>query len=366
MIKEKKKNIFLKFIGTTLGRIFVSIFVPFIAFAILYIGFQFLKTSNAPKPVLTIIAIIWGVGGILLLYIIIDWLVKQFPAKICNALQPFVFVGPALIILTWYLVLPTFRSFFLSMFNPKGEFVFFGNYIKALLNGYFLKVIGNNIIWVIVGPGLSVFFGLVIALLADRSSFEVPAKALIFLPMAISFIGAGVIWKFIYAYKPPDEVQIGLLNAIVGLFGIKAKNWIIMYPLNSFLLVIILVWMQTGYAMVLISSAIKGVPDTLLEAARIDGAGEFKIILSVIIPYIKGTIITVATTIVILTLKIFDIVYPMTGGNYSTDVIATLQYKEMFVYKNYNMGSTYAIILLIAVLPAIFYNLKQFRERKAF
>ncbi len=366
MIIEKNENIFLKIIGTTLGRIVVSVIVPFIAFFILYIGFQFLKTSNAPKPVLTIVAIIWGVGGVFVLYVITDWIIKQLPVKICNALQPFVFVGPALIILSWYLLIPAIRSLILSMYTPKGEFVFIGNYIKALLNTYFLKVLGNNIIWVILGPGLAVFFGLVIALLADRSSFEVPAKALIFLPMAISFIGAGVIWKFVYAFKPPEEVQIGLLNAIVGLFGIKAKNWIIIYPLNSILLVMILVWMQTGYAMVLISSAIKGVPTTLLEAARIDGAGEFKIILSVIIPYIKGTIITVGTTIVILTLKIFDIVYSMTGGNYSTDVIATLQYKEMFVYKNHNMGSAYAIILLIAVMPAIIYNLKQFRERKAF
>ena len=347
-------------------RIVFSILLIIITISILYGGFVFLRMAPVIKPLLAIIAILWGTGGILLFYLMLDRMINLFPEKLRNALQPIIFVGPALLILAWFLFIPTIRSLVLSMFNPKGEFVFLGNYLKAIMSKYFLQVMLNNIIWVILGPGLAVFFGLVIALLADRSSFEVPAKALIFLPMAISFIGAGVIWKFIYAYKPPGEVQIGLLNAITGLFGMKPQNWIIMYPLNSVLLVMILVWMQTGYAMVLISSAIKGVPDTLLEAARIDGAGELRIIFSIIMPYIKGTVITVGTTIVILTLKIFDIVYSMTGGNYSTDVIATLQYKEMFVFKNYNMGSAYAIILLIAVLPAIAYNLKQFNERKAF
>ncbi|MCG8568526.1 MAG: sugar ABC transporter permease, partial [Spirochaetes bacterium] len=266
-------------------------------------------------------------------------------------------------------------SFFKTQGGDKfAEFVFLGNYINAITSVDFRVAVFNNIVWVIFGPGLAVFFGLVIALLADRSNFEVPAKALIFLPMAISFIGAGIIWKFVYAYLPPEENQIGLLNHIIKIFGGIPENWMIYrpkvfgikIPINSILLTFILVWMQTGYAMVLLSSAIKGVPDDLLEAARIDGAGEFKIIISIIIPYIKGTIITVTTTIVILTLKVFDIVWSMTGGNYDTDVLATLQYQAMFGIKNYNLGSTYAIILLVLVIPAVLYNLKQFSEREAF
>lgn len=363
---QKEKNFIISILGTGLGRILISLFVPFCAFIVLWQGFIFLRSSDAPKPILTLIAIIWGVGGIMVLYIVANWITGQLPKNLRRKLQPFVFVGPAMIILAWYLLLPTIRSFYLSLFNPKNEFILFTNYIKMFSNRNFLIAIRNNILWLVFGSGLAVLFGLIIALLAERSSFEVPAKALIFLPMAISFIGAGVIWKFMYAYKPAGELQIGLLNAINSLFGIAPNNWLIIKPLNSILLIMILVWMQTGYAMVLISSAIKGVPVDLLEAARIDGAGEFKIILSIIIPYIKGTVITVATTIMILTLKIFDIVYSMTSGNFDTDVIATLQYKEMFIYKNYNMGSAYAIILLILVFPAIMYNLKQFKERRAF
>lgn len=362
----KKENFFIRIFGTLIGRIVVSVSVPLLTFIVLLVVFVYMRDSDAPKPVLAIIAIIWGVGGVLALYIVTNWLIQMLPVHWRLRLTPFLFVGPALIILTWYLVLPTVRSFGLSLLSTKGEFIFLGNYVEALFNKNFLIALRNNLLWVIVGPTLAVFFGMVIALLAERSSFEIPAKALIFLPMAISFIGAGVIWKFVYAFTPPGESQIGLLNQIVVLFGIEPKNWLIINPGNTVLLVIILVWMQTGYAMVLISSAIKGVPDDLLEAARIDGANEFRVIISIIIPYIKGTVITVATTIIILTLKVFDIVYSMTGGHYETDVISTLQFKEMFIYHNYNMGSTYAIILLIAVLPAIFYNLKQIRSREAF
>jgi alpha-glucoside transport system permease protein len=203
--------------------------------------------------------------------------------------------------------------------------------------------------------------------LADRSRFERVAKSLIFLPMAISFVGAGIIWKFIYAYRPEGEEQIGILNAITTSFGGDPLNWITAKPWNTFLLIIVFVWLQTGFSMVLLSAALKGVPTELLEAARIDGANEFQVFFRVIIPTILGTIITVSTTIIIATLKVFDIVYVMaSGGQYGTDVIANEQYKQFFTFGNYGTGAAIAIVLLIVTIPVMVYNLRQFRERRAF
>ena len=224
----------------------------------------------------------------------------------------------------------------------------------------------NNLLWIIIGTGGSVGFGLVIALLADRSRFEKGFKSIIFMPMAISFVGAGVIWRFVYAYKPSGEQQIGLLNAVTTLFGGEPQAWFTMQPWNNIFLIIILVWLQTGYAMVIISAALKGVPDSIIEAGRIDGAGELRIIRSIVIPYIFSTLVTVSTTIIIISLKIFDIVFTMTNGNYGTEVIASMQYKQMFRFYHYGRGSAIAIVLVLAVVPVMWYNLRQFSKREGF
>ncbi|KAF9117645.1 hypothetical protein BGX30_005277, partial [Mortierella sp. GBA39] len=209
----------------------------------------------------------------------------------------------------------------------------------------------NNLLWVFVGTLACVAFGLLIAILADRSSYERIAKSIIFMPMAISFVAAGVIWKFVYYYQPGDE-QIGLLNAIVMALGGEPQAWVSMLqPWNNFFLIIILIWMQTGFAMVIFSAAIKGVPDDILEASRVDGAGEIRIFFRIIIPFISTTILTVTTTIIVFTLKIFDVVMVMTGGQYGTEVVATQFYRQFFMYRNFGYGSTLAIVLLIAVLP---------------
>src|SRR5206468_1786720 len=209
--------------------------------------------------------------------------------------------------------------------------------------------------------GLCVIFGLLIAVLADRSRFETVAKALIFLPMAISFVGAGVIWKFIYEYAPKDAPQIGLLNAVVVGLGGQPQTWIASPPWNTLFLIIVLVWMQTGFAMVIFSAALKGVPEELLEAARLDGASEVQSFFRVIVPYIQGTIITVTTTIAIFTLKIFDVVRVMTGGQFDTEVVATQFYRQFFTNRNFGYGAAIAIVLFIAVIPVIMYNLRQLR-----
>jgi alpha-glucoside transport system permease protein len=213
-----------------------------------------------------------------------------------------------------------------------------------------------------------VSLGLLIAVLADRSRYESVYKAIIFMPMAISFVGAGVIWKFIYTYKGEGSgiSEIGLLNAIVLALGGTSQPWLSQPPWNNFLLIIIMVWLQTGFAMVIISSAIKGIPAELLEAARIDGANEFQVFFRIMIPSIQGTLLTVSTTIIIFSLKLFDIVRVMTGGNNGTNVIANEFYLERFTYGNAGRASAIAIILLVAVIPVMIYNLRQFRESRAF
>lgn len=358
---------FSEWLTVGLGRILASVMVPLVAFVVMWQGFIFLRDGDAPQVVTVIVAIIWGVGGIGVLYLMANWTVDKFPDSIATNLRPYVFVGPALVILGWFLFLPTVRTLYLSFFDATTtEFVGLQNYIFAFTDARMVESFRNNLIWLVVGTGLSVVFGTLVAVLADRSRFEVIAKSLIFLPMAISFVGAGVIWRFMYAYRPPGSDQIGLLNAIVTAFGGQPQAWLTLSPWNNLFMVAILIWLQTGYAMVLISAALKGVPEELLEAARIDGANEIRIFFSVLIPGIKQTIITVATTIIILTLKIFDIVFVMTNGNFGTEVMASQQYKQMFRFQHFGRGSSVAIVLLIAVIPVMWYNLKQFGKKEAF
>lgn len=350
-----------------LGRFLISLVVPVVMFIVLWQIFIFLRDGNAPKLVQAAVAILWGVGGVAILFVVSNWLVEMLPLQLRNRVQPYVFVGPALAIMTWYLFVPTLRTLYYSFFDANSaKFVGLANYIYAFTSPPMRESFRNNLLWLIVGTGMSVILGLLIAVLADRSRFENVAKSIIFLPQAISLVGAGTIWRFIYYYKPRGEDQIGLLNAIVDTFGGDAVNWIIQRPWNNFFLIVIMIWLQTGFAMVLLSAALKGVPEDLLEAARIDGATEPQIFFRIIIPYIQGTIITVTTTILIATLKIFDIVWVMTQGNYGTEVIATQFYKQMFKYFDFGRGGAVAIVLFLAVIPVMVYNLRQFREREAF
>jgi alpha-glucoside transport system permease protein len=217
-----------------------------------------------------------------------------------------------------------------------------------------------------VGTSVSVILGLLIAVLADRSRFEVVAKAIIFLPMAISLVGASVIWRFIYAYAPEGQPQIGLQNAILAAFNIPPQSWLTLQPWNNIFLVLVMVWAQTGFAMVLLSAALKGVPSDLLEAAQVDGATEVQSFFRIIIPYIQSTILTVTTTIAIGTLKIFDVVFVMTGGQYGTSVVGTEFYRQFFTNRNFGYGSAIAIVLFVAISPVIIYNLRQLQKQEGF
>jgi alpha-glucoside transport system permease protein len=365
---SEKAGIFTWF-GTNLGRILVSLIVPLLTFVILWQGYIFLRDSAAPKLVIVLVAIVWGVGGVALLFYVSNWLVEKLPGMWIHHIQPYVFVGPALALLLWFLAIPVLRTFYLSLFDETStKFIGLDNYLFAFTDRIMLEAFRNNLLWMIIGTSVCVSLGLLIAVLADRSKFESAYKAIIFLPMAISFVGSGVIWKFVYTYKGEGVgiQEIGLLNAVVVALGGQSQAWLSTPPWNNYFLIIIMVWMQTGYAMVLLSSAIKGIPAELLEAARVDGATEVQAFFRITIPYIQGTLITVTTTILIFTLKLFDIVRVMTGGNNGTNVIANEFYIERFTYNSPGRASAIAIVLLIAVIPIMIYNLRQFQERKAF
>ncbi|MDT8381391.1 MAG: sugar ABC transporter permease, partial [Brevefilum sp.] len=345
-------------------------FVPIVTFLVLWQGYLFLQRAQAPQIVQVIVAIIWGVGGVALLYVVANWLVLKLPKPWSSRLQPFVFVGPAIAIMGWFLAVPVFRSLIGSFRNRLGGgWAGLDNYIFAFTNPRMLETFRNNLLWMVFGTFFSVAFGLLIAVLADRSRAEVIYKSIIFTPYALSFVGAGVIWKFIYTYKGIglNIQEIGLLNAIVTGLGGTPQPWLNITPWNNFFLIVIMIWLQTGYAMVILSSAIKGVPAELLEAARIDGASEVRAFFKITVPYIRGTIITVVTTIVIFSLKTFDIVRVMTGGNNGTNVIANEFYLQSFTYTHQGRASAIAIVLLVLVTPVIIYNLRQFnKERKGF
>lgn len=380
--KELDQSLRARFVSW-IGRLVLAVAIPLIAFFVLYQGFLFLRDSEAPRGIIALVAIVWGVGGVAILYWVFNNLVERLPDVWRARLLPFVFVGPAMAILAWYLAIPTLRTFWISLFGrdgpPEGlsfiqlirsdSFEGIGNYIAVFTDALMLEAFRNNLMWIIFGSTFSVVFGLLIATLADRSSFEKLAKSLIFLPMAISFVGASIIWNFIYEFRPANQEQIGLLNAIiVGLGGTPEAfpQWVDIAPWNNLFLIVIVVWLQAGFAMVLFSAALKGIPEELLEAGRIDGATEIQIFFRIMLPYIQGTIISVWTTIVIFTLKIFDVVWVMTGGQFGTHVIATQFYRQSFTNGNSGFGSAIAIVLLIAVIPVMIYNLRQFREREAF
>jgi len=330
-------------------------------------GFVLLQNIQEFRVLMTLSAVVWGVGSIALLYHVLNHIAQTMPRRIRSATVAIVFAGPAVLILFWALVLPTLRSLRLSFMDATGsKFVLFDNYIFAFTDPIMLQSFRNNLLWMVFGTLFCVMLGIIIAVLVDKSKAERLIKSLVFMPMAISFVGAGVIWKFIYAYKGEgvNIADIGLLNAIVTALGGQAQAWLLVPFWNNFFLIIIMVWLQTGYSMVIISSAIKAIPVSLNEAARVDGANAFQIFFNITIPTIMPTIVTVTTTILIFSLKLFDIVRVMTGGNYGTNVIANEFYLRQFTYGNSGQASAIAIVLFVVIIPVLIYNLRQFKARR--
>jgi alpha-glucoside transport system permease protein len=359
--------------GVAIVRILIGLVPLSLTILLLVWGMFFIRnaqTSKNPLPqtIIITIALIWGVGGIVLLFFSGNIFIEQLSDRWAQRVEPILFVGPALLMLTWALVVPTIRTVIASFYDQISKnFVGWKNYIYVFTNPSMIEVFRNNLLWLVFGTVFTVAAGLLIAVLADRSKFEGAAKSMIFLPMAISFVGAGVIWNFVYAVRPIDAPQIGLLNAIyVGMFHGQPEAWTAFFqPWNNFFLILVEVWLQTGFAMVLFSAAIKGIPTEILEAARVDGANEIQVFFRIMIPSILGTIITVSTTIVIFTLKIFDVVWVMTGGQFGSSVIATEFYRQYFTYNENGLGSAIAVVLFIAVIPVMIYNLRQFARREA-
>jgi len=313
-----------------------------------------------------------GVGLPWLFFGGLNWVVERLGSRWVHRLTPWVFVGPALLLLFFYLVWPAISTLALSIgieltLLPLSVTVTdgfgFDDWIWGLTNAGNHALFRNNLIWLVVGTCGSVGLGLLIAGLVDRVKHESVAKTFIFLPLAISLVGASVIWRFIYVWRPEGLPQIGLLNGIWTGLGGEPIPFIQTSPINTYLLIVILIWLQTGFAMVILSAAIKGVPVELTEAARLDGASERQLFFRIIVPLIKGSLVTVTITTAIVVLKIFDIVFVMTGGRFDTNVVANEMILQMFTYRDFQRGAVLAVVLFIAVLPLMILNVRQMRQQ---
>jgi alpha-glucoside transport system permease protein len=283
-------------------------------------------------------------------------------------IQTAAFLAPALLLIGLGLLYPAGRTVYQSLFgastfNP--EFVGLDNYVELFTNSQQLTVLRNTLLWVILTPLVSTVIGLVYAVLVDRSRFEKAAKALLFLPMAISMVGASIIWKFVYEFKSGDSTQIGLLNQILVWLNLDTYNFLLEAPWNTLFLIVILVWIQAGFAMTLLSASIKAIPDDIIEAARLDGVGGWKMFRHITVPSIRPTLIVVLTTITIATLKVFDIVQTATGGNFDTSVLAYEFYRQNFVAGNQGLSTAIAVVIFLLVVPIVIYNVRQMRRLEA-
>jgi alpha-glucoside transport system permease protein len=315
--------------------------------------------------------IIVGVSGCVAYFyfsnVILDRLLPANAARNinrANLIRPWLFVGPSVVLLGAYLVYPVFRSIILSLSDPAGaEWVGVDNYVWLINDEKFAESMQNNLLWLVVVPTMATLFGLLSAALTDRIKWGNFAKSLIFMPMAISFVGAAVIWKFIYDYRGEGQTEIGLLNTIVEAFGGTAQAWITLPFWNSFFLMAILIWIQTGFAMVILSAALRGIPEETIEAAILDGASPLQVFWRIKVPQIWGTIAVVWTTITILVLKVFDIVFAMTNGQWGSQVLANYMYDWMFKGSpDFGRGSAIAIVIMVLVTPIMVWNIVNARK----
>jgi len=327
----------------------------------------------------TLVGVIIGVPAVLAAYIVGgEYLVRRLPDKARPSVRPWIWVAPALVLVTGFLVLPAIGTISQSFEDNHGNFVGltnFGNQLGGFPTGGAWIAIRDNLFWLVFYTLFVLFFGLILAVLFDRVPYEKIVKSLIFMPMAISSVATVVIWKFMYAYQPPGQAQTGTLNAILStVFHQDPRTWVQdttpilgLFPLNNLAIIAAAVWGIVGFSMVILSAALKGIPGDLLEAARVDGAGEITIFRRVIFPLMMPTVVVVGTTLVIFALKAFDVVYAMTNGNYDTDVLANRMYKLLYQHfpSDYANASAVAVILLVTVIPVLIFNLRQFRAVEA-
>jgi alpha-glucoside transport system permease protein len=325
-----------------------------------------------------LMTIIIGVGGCVGYFYLSNLFIDKvlFPASGPNAgrninranqVRPWLFLAPAILALGLYLAYPVFATLWLSvskqMPGNTSEFVGFANYAQMFSEGKFWESMRNNMLWLIVVPALATAFGLLAAQLTDRIWWGNIAKSLIFMPMAISFVGASVIWKLIYDARPAGSEQIGILNAVYLWFGgTEPAQWLQLPFWNNFFLMIVLVWIQAGFAMVILSAALRGIPEETIEAAVIDGANPFQIFFKIKVPQIMGTIVVVWTTITITVLKVFDIVLAMTNGQWETQVLANYMFDKLFRANDWGVGSASAMIIMLLVMPILVWNVRNVRK----
>ncbi len=332
--------------------------------------------SVLAQDIPTLVVVIVGVPAVLVGYITgAEYLVRRLPDRNRPQVRPWIWVGPALLFVIGFLLLPAVATFIQSFENNSGAFLGLKNYADQLggfpSGGAWVAIRNSIIVWLILSMVFVLAFGLAMAVLFDRVGYETIVKSLIFMPMAISSVASGVIWKFMYWYQPPGETQTGTMNAIVTFFHHDPVAWLQdQWPagiaiLNNLALIAVATWGLTGFSMVILSAALKGIPGELLEAARVDGAGEITIFRRVIFPLMMPTVVVVATTLVIFAIKVFDVPYVMTNGNFNTDVLALRMYNLLYLSHNNGAASAVAIVLLIAVIPVLIFNLRQFRAVEA-
>jgi alpha-glucoside transport system permease protein len=317
-----------------------------------------------------IIAIIAGLTGALLLYFLLNKLAEVLPGRWEDRVKPYLYLLPALAAIGLFLIYPAIQTIVYSFANRTSTaWVGFSNYTDLLSSPQFRQTLLNTLLWIAIVPAVTVALGLGVAVLTDRlrPRGEKITKTMIFLPMAISMVGASTIWKFIYEARPPGQPQIGLQNAVVTWLGFDPVVWLQLQTahLNSIFLMVILIWAQVGFSMVLLSAAVKGVPDDTLEAARIDGANERQTFFRVVVPQIWPTVITVFITVLIGVMKVFDIVYVMTNGNFNTNIIAVEFFNQLFTNRNNGYAAAIVVMLLIVMLPILVFQVRQFRAEEA-
>jgi alpha-glucoside transport system permease protein len=306
------------------------------------------------------VLVFFGIG------LIVFYAAGRATGRLTRPVTIVVLLGPALILLAVGLVIPALRTIYLSFrSDDSSSFIGGKNYGWAFTNGSAQQALLNSLLWIVIAPIVATVLGLLIAVLVDRMRWQSLYKSLIFMPMAISFVGASIIWKFVYDYRDPSQPQDGLLSEIVMKLGWhNPPNWILTHPLNNFLLMVIMIWSQTGFAMVVLSAAIKAIPDDIIDAAKVDGARGLAMAFRITLPMIRNTLIVVLTTVMIITLKLFDIIRTMTGGNFGTEVLANDMYSQAFTQFDYGKASALAVILFAGVLPLVAYNIVLLRRER--
>ena len=322
------------------------------------------------KVVSALLTVAAGIGAALALYWLLNKLAELLPGRWEDRIMPYFFIAPAFLAVALYLIYPAIVTV-LNSFQDRAseEWVGFENYSELLSSTPFQKTLFNTLLWILIVPATTVVVGLAVAVLADRlrPGAEKLSKTVIFLPMAIALVGASQIWGLIYDARPEGQPQIGLMNAIWTKLGNDPVAWLQQsdFHFNSILLMVVLLWAQVGFSMVLLSAAVKGVPADTLEAARIDGANERQTFFQVVVPQIKGTMITVFVTVTIAVMKIFDIVYVMTNGNFNTNVLGNEFYNQLNTNFNNGAAAAIVVILMIAVIPVMAYQVRHFRAEEA-